>query len=208
MSETADWDRWLANEDSVHALAPEGYDDDAALVRVKALWHRLKSAITTHEVSTASTELYQDSTGTAGYRVTEKADTGPFASALAWILLSHFGYLATVKDCHDLELLAKIRSVLEAFGLRYIPYDYVAGRTYNGKCAALVGFSWANRYFSLIVDFNDGVAPLPRFGAAESDTHDRQKRVGKRPPTLDRIDRPGCDPSDSASRTSRRGPVR
>jgi hypothetical protein len=156
MSETGDWDRWLADEDSVHALAPEGYDDDAALVRVKALWHQLKSVITQHEIRSASTELYQDSTGMAGYLVTKKGDTGPFASPLAWILLSHFGVLATVKDCHDLELLAQIRRVLEGFGLRYIPYDYVTGRTYNGKCAALVGFSWANRYFSLAVDFNDG----------------------------------------------------
>lgn len=80
------------------------------------------------------------------------------ASALAWILLSHFGELATVTDCHDPELLAKIRDVLEDFGLRYIPYDYAASRTYNGKSAALVGFSWANRYFSLVVDFNDQIA--------------------------------------------------
>lgn len=158
MNETVEWDKWLADEDSVHPLAPEGYDDDAARVRVRALWHQLKSVITTHEVRAASTELYQDSTGMAGYRVSAKGDTAPLASSLAWILLSHFGNLATVKDCEDFQLLAKIRCVTEDFGLRYIPYDYAAGKTYNGKCAALVGFSWANRYFSLIVNFNDEVA--------------------------------------------------
>jgi glyoxylase-like metal-dependent hydrolase (beta-lactamase superfamily II) len=29
--------------------------------------------------------------------------------------------------------------------IRNIPYDYVASKTHNGKCKALVGFSWANR---------------------------------------------------------------
>jgi hypothetical protein len=157
MTETVKWDKWLTDEDSAHSLEPEGYDDDAARVLVRALWYQLKSVITTHEVRAASTELYQDSTGMAGYRVTAKGDTAPLASPLAWILLSHFGNLATVKECEDLELLSKIRGVLKDFGLRYIPYDYVASRTYNGKSAALVGFSWANRYFSLIVDFNDKV---------------------------------------------------
>lgn len=154
MRDTAEWDSWLANEDSVNALAPEGYDDDAALARVKRLRQRLTSALATYEVRAASPELYQDSTGLAHYRVTAKGDSAPFASALAWIVLSHFGDLATVKDCHDPDLLAKIRGVLEDFGLKYIPYDYVAGKTYGGTCKALVGFSWANRYFALTVDFN------------------------------------------------------
>jgi hypothetical protein len=154
MSEIAVWDKWLADEDSVNALAPTGYDDYAARMRVKALGQRLTGALATYEVRPGSTELYQDSTGLAEYRITAKGDSKPFAPSLAWILLSHFGDLATVKDCHDLKLLAQIRSVLEDFGLKYIPYDYVAGKTYHGKCESLGGFSWANRYFALAVEFN------------------------------------------------------
>ncbi len=154
MNETGEWDRWLFNADSDNALTPEGFNYHDALARVKALRQRLTSALATYEVRTASPELYQDSTGLTHYRVTAKGDLRPFAPTLAWILLSHFGDLATVKDCQDQELLTKIRSVLEDFGLKYIPYDYAAGKTYNGKCRALVGFSWANRYFSLTTDFN------------------------------------------------------
>lgn len=148
------WDKWLVDEDSVNALAPTGYDDYAARMRVKALGQRLTGALATYEVQPGSPELYQDSTGLAHCRIAAKGDSGPFAPSLAWILLSHFGDLATVKDCHDPELLAQIRSVLEDFGLKYIPYDYVANTTYNGKCGSLIGFSWANRYFSLAVEFN------------------------------------------------------
>jgi hypothetical protein len=57
-------------------------------------------------------------------------------------------------------LLAKIGGILKECGLKYIPYDYVAGKTYNGKCKSLVGFSWANRYFSLIADFNYEAKPF------------------------------------------------
>jgi hypothetical protein len=106
---------------------------------------RLISALATHEIRAASPELYQDSTGLAHYRVTAKGDSRPFAPALAWIRLSHFGDLATVKDCHDPQMLAKIRGVLEEFGLKYIPYDYLAGKTNNGKSKALVGFSCGQR---------------------------------------------------------------
>jgi hypothetical protein len=154
MNQTEEWDRWLAEADSLETLAPETYDDDSARVRVKALGQRLISALARYEVRLGSDELYQDSTGLAHHRVTAKGDSGPFAPTLAWILFSHFGVLATVKDCHDPKLLAKIRGVLEDFGLRYIPYDYVANKTYNGQCKALVGFSWANRYFALCVEFN------------------------------------------------------
>lgn len=154
MNETANWDSWLTNEDSVNALAPEGYDDDAALARVKALRQGLTNALGTYEVRAGSPELYQDSTGLVHYRILAKGGSGRLAPTFAWILLSHFGDLATVKDCHDPELSASIREVLTDFGLKYIPYDYVAGKTYNGKCKALVGFSWANRYFSLTTDFN------------------------------------------------------
>jgi len=71
------------------------------------------------------------------------------------VLQSHFGVLATVKDCVDPNLLARIRTVLNEAGLKYIPHDYVAHTTYQGLCKALVGFSWQNRYFELCVNFND-----------------------------------------------------
>jgi hypothetical protein len=149
----------LADEDSVNALAPTGYDDYAARMRVKDLGHRLTGALAAYEVRPGSTELYQDSTGLAEYRITAKGDSRPVAPTLAWILLSHFGDLATVKGCPDPELIAKIRSVLEDFGLKYIPYDYAASKIYDGRCKALVGFSWANRYFSLVVNFNTEKRP-------------------------------------------------
>lgn len=140
MSETADWDSWLANEDSVDVLAPEGYDDHAALERLKALWRRLTSDLATYEVRRPEPNWYQDSTAMADYRVTAKGDSKPFAAALAWILLSHFGDLATVKDCHDPALLAKIRGALEDFGLRYIPYDYVRHTTAGAeRCSVSAG---------------------------------------------------------------------
>ena len=60
----------------------------------------------------------------------------------------------------DPALLAKIRSALGDFGLKYIPYDYAASKTYNGRCRALLGFSWANRYFSHIVDLNSEEKPF------------------------------------------------
>lgn len=160
MNTPAEWNKWLAESDSVESLAPEGYDDHAAQVRAEALGRRLTSSLATYEVRRGSTELYQDSTGLVGHRVTAKGDVRPFAPTLAWVLLSHFGDLATVKDCQESELLAEICRVLGAFGLKYIPYDYAAGKQYNGKCRALVGFSWANRYFELCVDFNyDALLP-------------------------------------------------
>jgi hypothetical protein len=75
MSETAEWDRWLADADSVKALAPDGYDDHAAVILVKALRQPLTNALANYEVRAASTELYQDSTGMADYRVTAKGDS-------------------------------------------------------------------------------------------------------------------------------------
>ena len=45
MSEIEQWNSWLMSEDSVNALAQEGYDDAAAAIRVKALWHRLTDAL-------------------------------------------------------------------------------------------------------------------------------------------------------------------
>lgn len=154
MSDTTNWDNWLRNEDSLNVLAPNGYDDHAASLRAKDLGRRLTDSLATYEVRRSSTELYQDGTGLVDYRITAKGDSGPLASTLAWVLLSHFGALATVKDCSDPDLIDKIRTLLEDFGLKYIPYDYAARKTYNGMCAALVGYSWANRYFSLVVEFN------------------------------------------------------
>lgn len=153
MDQRNQWDQWLAEADSVQPLAPEGYDDDAAKVRVRTLWPWLADALATYEVRRGSSELYQDGTGLAGYRVTRKGDTGPFDRALAWILLSHFANLATVHNCLDSELLIKSRAALEKFGLRYIPHEYMSAKTYNGKCKALAGLSWANRYFGLVPDF-------------------------------------------------------
>lgn len=154
MSESKEWDKWLANEDSVNALAPDGYDDGAAVVRVKTLRQRVANALSAYDVGSGSPELYQDGTGLAHYRVTAKGDLRPFAPTLAWIVLSHFGELATVKECQDQELLTKILGALQDFNLKYIPYDYAASKTYAGRCKSLIGFSWANRYFSLVPDFN------------------------------------------------------
>src|SRR5262249_32568382 len=88
------------------------------------------------------------------FQITAKGDLRRFASTFAWIQLSHFGVLATVSGCEDLELLARIRGELQDFGLKFIPYEYVAGQTYRGKCNARVGFSCANRHFELAVRFN------------------------------------------------------
>lgn len=62
--------------------------------------------------------------------------------------------LATADNCLDSELLIKSRAVLEDFGLRYIPHEYMSARTYKGKCKALAGLSWANRHFAVVPDFS------------------------------------------------------
>jgi hypothetical protein len=154
MKTAYEWDRWLRDCDSAHTLALEGYDDAAADIRAKALGHQLTSILSDFEVRRGSTELYQDSTGLVGHRITAKGDLRPFAPTLAWVVLSHFGDLATVAGCEHPELLVKICGVLEVSGFKYIPYEYVANKMYDGMCKALVGFSWANRYFELCVDFN------------------------------------------------------
>jgi hypothetical protein len=123
------------------------------------LWKQLTSALDDCEVRPPTPDWYQDSTALADIRIATKADTRTFAPALAWILLSHFGRLATVKDCQDAELLSRIQRALQDSGLRYIPYDYAASKTYLGQCRGLSGFSWANRYFALAVEFNDQFDP-------------------------------------------------
>ena len=116
INEAADWDRWLEYEDSPNESAPEGYVDDAALVRVKSLRQRLTSSLAAYEVRTSNPDWHQDGTGLVGYRVTAKGDSRPFATALAWILLSRFGTLATIKGCDDPELLARLCSELDTSG--------------------------------------------------------------------------------------------
>jgi hypothetical protein len=148
------WDLWLAEADSVRVLAPEQYDEDATLARAKTLRDQLVRTFAEYEVRAARADLYQDGTALTHYRFTSKGDSKPFAPTLAWILVSHFGKLATVQGCDDSQLLTRIVREFENFGLRYIPDDYLRGKTYNGKCTALTGLSWANRYFALVPDYS------------------------------------------------------
>jgi hypothetical protein len=53
-----------------------------------------------------------------------------------------------------------LTDVLSAFGLKYVDHDYVCGKTYDGKCARLVGMSWENRYFAMVADYT-AEAPSP-----------------------------------------------
>jgi hypothetical protein len=48
-------------------------------------------------------------------------------------------------------------------GLQYIPYDYATKAIYEGQCRGPRGFSWANRYFELRVEFNDQFRPEDYF---------------------------------------------
>lgn len=140
--------------DSTHALSPEVYDDDAKSAFVLRLYQRLVGVLAAYEVMFGNPSLYQDSTGLAHYRVTEKGRAGFSDASLAWVVLSHFGELVTVRDCYDYELLGMISGVLEEAGLKYIPYEYVEAKKYEDKCKILAGFSWANRYFSMVPHFN------------------------------------------------------
>ena len=154
------WDEWLAAEDSVSVLAPKTFDHEAALLRLKELRPQIVAGLEGYEVQAGSPELYQDSTGWVHLRVTAKGDSGPFAPALAWIVLSHFGKLVTVTYAQDSELLDRIAQLLENLGLQYVPYDYAANKIYEGQCIGLKGFSWANRYFALCVEFNEQFRPV------------------------------------------------
>jgi hypothetical protein len=150
MNRIEKWNRWMAAADSTRALAPEGYDDDAALARVRALNERVSREFAEYSVKTASPALYQDSTGLSHCRIASREGD----VTLCWIVLSHFGALATVKDCSDAQLLAKVTGLLEELGLEYIDYDYLANNTYQGLCQSLIGLSLANRFFALAVDWN------------------------------------------------------
>jgi hypothetical protein len=117
-------------------------------------WHLVRS-LDDLRIETASPELFKEGTAFASSRITEKtADPGSFESTLAFVVLSRFGELVTVARCSDPMLLTRLIDVLSEFGLRYVDYDYVAGKTYDGKCARLVGGSWENRYFAMVADYN------------------------------------------------------
>jgi hypothetical protein len=146
MSESVRWEAWLAEADSVEALAPAEYHAHAALVRVKALYPRLRQALPEYKVSATATDLYQDGTGLAGYR-------GDFAGAVRPLrpfacLYGSFPFrnLSTVEGCNDPDLLARIRGTLDNFGLRYIDHEYLATRTYNGNCEGLQGLSFRSDF--------------------------------------------------------------
>ena len=64
-------------------------------------------------------------------------------------MLSHSGDRGTIKDCCDEQLLTRLRSSLDAMGLKYVDRAYLDGGTYAGKCQTLVGLSLANRYFPI-----------------------------------------------------------
>src|SRR3569833_416512 len=135
------WQKWLAEEDSPNALAPDTFDEHAALVRVKEVRDRLVSRLRGCKVQTASLDLYQDGTGLTHFRIMPPTSASSSVSSwkdgtLAMALLSHFGDLATIDQCGDPVLLSEIRSVLEEMGFKYLDYDYLASTTYNGKCRA------------------------------------------------------------------------
>jgi hypothetical protein len=159
MTNSFTWDEWLDAEDSVSVLAPKSFDHEAARQRVVFLRQRLVAALEDYEIRASSLDLYQDSTGMVSFRVTAKGEATPVAPTLAWIVLSHFGNLATVIDCQDLALRSRTGRFLEEFGLQYIPYDYATKKIYHGLCRGLRGFSWANRYFELCVEFNEQFDP-------------------------------------------------
>ena len=159
MNQQSTWDEWLIAEDSASILAPKNFDHEATMIGLKDLRPRIVAALDDYEVAVGSPELYQDSTGFVSFRVTAKGDSGPFAPTLGWIVLSHFGKLATVIHCHDFNLLARLAQLVETLGLQYIPYEYASKTIYDGQCRGLRGFSWVNRYFELCVEFNEQFQP-------------------------------------------------
>lgn len=155
MNSTEQWAIWLAEADSDRALAPPDYDDAAADALVREVSRRLRDAVAPYVVRPGSSALYQDSTGLAEIRITVPDDSGQFPRAPTWVVLTHFGNLATVQECSDAKLLARIVAELEAAGLHYIPYDYLHRTIYQGRCKELFGRSMANRFFSLATEFNE-----------------------------------------------------
>jgi hypothetical protein len=155
MNDTAAWDKALAAADDPNALEPGDFDDSVAWAQMTALHWHLARSLNDLRIETASPELFKEGTAFASSRIMEKtADPERFESTLAFVVLSHFGDLVTVARCSDPTLLARLIDVLSAFGLRYVDHDYVAAKTYNGKCAPLGGLSWENRYFARVADYN------------------------------------------------------
>ena len=150
MTDTADWDKALANADDPNALEPHDFDESTAWAQMTALhWHLVRS-LEDLRIETASPELFREGTAFASSRIMERtADPALPESTLAFVVLSRFGDLVTVARCADSMLLSRLIGVLREFGLKYVDHDYVAGKTYDGKCAELVGMSWENRYFTL-----------------------------------------------------------
>lgn len=147
MNNPADWDKALAAADDADALEPHDFDDSAAWAQMTALhWHLVRS-LSDLRVETASPQLFTDGTAFASSRIVEKTAE----RTLAFVVVSRFGDLVTVAGCSDPMLLTRLIGVLSEFGgLRYVDHDYVAGRTYDGKCARFVGTSWENRYFASV----------------------------------------------------------
>jgi len=104
-------------------LAPRNFDREAARARVKEWQPQIVAGLDGYEVKAGSPELYQDSTGFVDFRVCAKGESGPFAPTLAWIVLSHFGMLATVVDCQDSDLLA--RALCVDFNDEFRPEDHL-----------------------------------------------------------------------------------
>lgn len=158
MSQVANpmWDQWLADADSANTLGPDEYDDDAELLRVRALHAQLSGSLPKYAVKTLSPSVYQDGTGLAECRICVK-DTDPKLKlqTVALVLLSHFGGLATIADCDDPTLLTTVRSMLEALGHKYIDFNYLDNKVYEGKCETLVGLNCVNRYFAIAPQFNN-----------------------------------------------------
>jgi hypothetical protein len=151
MNSTADWDKALADADDPDALEPHDFDDSTAWAQMTGLhWHLVRS-LGDLRVESASPELFKEGTAIASSRIMEKtADPGSPERTLGFVVLSRFGDLVTVTACSDSTLVTRLIDVLSAFGLRYVDHDHASEKTYDGKCARLVGLSWANRYFAMV----------------------------------------------------------
>jgi hypothetical protein len=159
MTNPSTWDSWFEAEDTPTALAPIHFDHEASQQWVGVVRQRLIASLADHEIQASSLELYQDSTGMVSFRVTAKGEKTPFAPTQAWIVLSHFGRLATVMDCPDSKLRSRIGQLLAEIGLQYVPHHYASGKIYRGLCRGLTGLSCANRFFELCVEFNEQFNP-------------------------------------------------
>lgn len=153
------WKRLLDEADSSFALAPEDFDADEQDRRAKGFHVHLTQALPDFQVSTSSTAVYQDGTGLVECRVTRKeVQLSHSLDAVAWIVLSHFGHLATIAGCQDPILESRIRAALKDCGLDWIDHAYLEKTVYEGKCTELVGLNYLNRYFSIAPKYNEAFA--------------------------------------------------